>query len=173
MYNFKGINIEINIEGIKRQNTLNQDIQINPADLDTEFKDQALKFIYWATLSELAKDLANRKKYELDMFYARLDHSIRQNAVVNNIKLTEKMVENTVVTNEEYQKAMKEYNEARKQAGILQVAKEAFNQRKDMLVSLGANYRAEGSADPILLKEAAKQKLANKAINLKKEKKND
>ena len=105
----------------------------------------------------------SKKKYELDMLYASIDHKARQAALASKVKLTEKMVENTVITDQEFQQAKREYLEAKKEFGVLQAGREAFIQRKEMLISLGANYRAEGNADPVLLQEKAKQKAAQKA----------
>ena len=68
------------------------------------------------------------------------------------------MVENEVITDPRYQKTMTEYLSIKKDHGMLQAGREAFTQRKEMLISLGANYRAEGNADPVILQEVAKQK---------------
>jgi vacuolar-type H+-ATPase subunit D/Vma8 len=77
------------------------------------------------------------------------------------------MVENTVIANEEYQKAMFQYLELKKQLGMLQAGKDAIEQKKDMLISLGANYRAEASSNPSILMDAARER-ARKAVASKK-----
>lgn len=161
--NFAGLEVNVTIGGIDYQATLEDDIRIRAHDLDAEFLEQARKFSWWAMVAELAKDQVGRVKYELEQLYARLDAMKRAEAVAAKVKKTEKMVENEVITSPDYQVKYKEYLEAKKHYGMLQAGREAFVQRKEMLISLGANYRAEGSADPVLLQEKAKQKAADQA----------
>jgi len=162
-YNFKGLDISVTFNGVTYQSSLEEDVKINSSDLDGEFVEQPRKYVWWAVLSEIAKDLVAQKKYEMEMLYARLDHEKRTAAMAAKVKLTERMVENEVITDTRYQKCMAEYLEIKKQNGVLGAGKEAFAQRKDMLISLGANYRAEGNADPVILQEVAKNKAANMA----------
>lgn len=161
--NFAGLEVNVTIGGIDYQATLDDDIRIRAHDLDAEFLEQARKFSWWAMVAELAKDQMGRLKYELDQLYARLDCKSRADAAANKVKKTEKMVENECITSPEYQQAYQEFLEAKKHYGMLQAGREAFVQRKEMLISLGANYRAEGSADPVLLQEKAKAKAAEQA----------
>jgi hypothetical protein len=161
--NFTGLEVNVDIGGITYTASLEEDIEIDGQDLDAEFLTQARKFAWWAMVSELAKDLMNRRKYDLDQLYARLDHKVRMEAScppapAKPIKLTEKMVENSVITSPEYKAAYETYLEIKKYYGMLSAGREAFVQRKEMLISLGANYRAEGNADPVLLQERAKAK---------------
>jgi hypothetical protein len=62
------------------------------------------------------------------------------------------MVENTVITDPKYVELQEKYLDAKRNAGVLKSARDAMIHRKDMLVQMGANYRAEGSSD-ISLKE--------------------
>lgn len=161
---FDGLVVEpIELEGQKFDNCLEQDVAINTADLDSEFCNQTERFAWWAFLSELAKDLVARKKNELRILYAQLDYKSRAEAVVRNVKLTEKMVENQVVTHQDYQQCTVELIHAQKVHGILTAGKESLAQRKDMLISLGANLRAGSNPDLISLIEGAKATAAAKA----------
>lgn len=162
-HNFKGLDVEVTFNGITYQSSLEEDITINPSDLDSEFVEQSRKYAWWAILSEVAKDLMGQKKYQMELLYAKLDHEKRTAAMTNKVKLTEKMVENEVITDPRYQKMMAEFLSIKKDYGVLLAGKEAFTQRKEMLISLGANYRAEGNADPVILQEVAKQKAASLA----------
>lgn len=69
------------------------------------------------------------------------------------MKLTEKMVENEVITNPLYEAAMQAYLQAKKEHGLLMVGREAMGHRKEMLISLGANYRAEAN-DPYVAQKS-------------------
>lgn len=157
------------IDGTHYPVAISDDLRINPTDLETEYCNQPQLYRYYGELAEEAKDEMARKKVELERLYAIVDEKVRtQNAI--NIqeakrsghspppKLTEKMVENCVITNDEYVSKQLEYFAARRQAGILKVYQDAMQQRLQSLINIGANYRAEGSADPILLREAVKDR---------------
>jgi hypothetical protein len=121
------------------------------------------RFAWWATVVELARDKVARTKYQLDRIYALKDHAVRLELTNAKAKMTEKIVENSVVTSQEYQEVMFNLLEAKKQLGLAMAGKEALTQRKDMLISLGANMRAEGSSNLSILKDAAKQRWEEKA----------
>lgn len=160
---FRGLEVRFEINGVTYEGSLDDEITIESADLDGEFVEQARKFAWWAMLSELAKDKQAVIKNELDQLYARLDHKVRSEAAAATdpagksapVKLTEKMVENSVITDPMYQKVMKEYLEAKKEYGLLSAGRDAFAQRKEMLISLGANYRMQ-SFDPVVNTEKAR-----------------
>ena len=58
-----------------------------------------------------------------------------------------------------------EYAEANGEAAILEAAKDAMDQRKDMLISLGAQLRSEGNnADLSVKKEQVKEMLRKKKV---------
>jgi len=150
--NFKGLEVTFEVNGITYSGGLDSDLEIDRDDLNGEFQEQAKKFAWWAALSELAKDKQAGLKHELDKVYARLDHASRSNAAASipPVKLTEKMVENEVITSPIYEQAMQNYLQAKKEYGLLMAGREAMSQRKEMLISLGANYRAEAN-DPLIV----------------------
>lgn len=160
------------IDGVNYPITIADDLDINPTDLETEFCNQADCYRRYGELAEIAQDEAERYKVELGRLYATVDERVRiENAISNQeakkvgatpVRMTEKMVENCVITDPEYIKQQLKYFEARKQAGVLKVYKEAMQHRLQMLIGIGANYRAEGQADPVLLREAVKQRYRQK-----------
>lgn len=163
--NFKHANPNLELEpGVVLTSEIQDDLYINHADLQEEFLRQPELFAWWASTCELAKDLVARQKFLLERLAANIDHQARMEAETasqalgKTVKLTEKMVENTVIGNKEYQTAMLQYLELKKQYGMLQAGKEAIEQKKDMLISLGANYRAEASSNPRILMDAARER---------------
>jgi hypothetical protein len=154
--NYSGIQIDVVIQGEKYASDLNLDLLINDSLLEEEFIDQPRKFAWWAAVEILARDQFEVKKTQLKRLYAVIDKRTRDAGVESGKKLTEKMVENTVLTDLEYQKAENELGNIKKQYNFAHVGKEAFEQRKEMLISLGANYRAEITADPTIVKEKEK-----------------
>jgi hypothetical protein len=171
--NFSHANPNLELEpGVVLTSEIQDDLYINNADLQEEFLRQPELYAWWASTCELAKDLVAKQKFFLERLAANIDHQARMEAeqasqaLGKPVKLTEKMVENTVIGNSEYQKAMYHYLELKKQLGMLQAGKDAIEQKKDMLISLGANYRAEASSNPSILMDAAKER-ARKAMAAK------
>lgn len=163
----------IEIDGVQYPITIANDLEINPTDLETEFCNQGQRYRYYGELSEEVADKAARLKVELERLYAKIDERARSKNHIDIIeakenkrpvppKWTEKMVENFVIDNNEYVALQAEYLQAKKEAGILKVYKEAMQHRLMMLQGLGANYRAEGNADPVLLREAVKDRYRRK-----------
>jgi len=126
------------------------DLRCKP--LSEAFFEQAELFGWYATAYELAMDVESRLKEEVARMYARLDHMHRTNGKASGVKMTEKMVENTVITDPQYVKLYGDYLDAKRNSGLLKSTKEAMIHRRDMLIQMGANYRAEGQSD-ITIKE--------------------
>lgn len=116
-------------------------LDINKDDLDNEFADQPVKYFYWAALTEVANDKMLRLKHALEHTYAQIEFEVRTSAKENSVKLTEAMVEGQTKSHTKYQSKLDEYLDACALVGKLKACKEAMAQRKDMLVSLGANNR--------------------------------
>lgn len=135
-------------------NDLTEHLAISNKPINDAFTDHAGLFAWYATAYELASAHESRLKTELGRKYALLDANARQQAKQAGVKMTEKMVENTVITSPAYKTLEDDYLKAKMNAGLLKAAKDAMIHRKDMLVQLGANYRAEGASD-ISLKEKA------------------
>lgn len=158
MRDFKGLEVNFETAGITYNASLDEDTQIDQGDLDSEFADQPRKFAWWAMVCELAKDRVAVLKTQLDRLYATVDHRVRTEAITNKVKLTEKMVENSVITDPEYVNLQKEWLKARKDHAMLARGVEALAQRKEMLISLGANARASLTAGPRINEEHSKAK---------------
>ena len=155
MRDFNGLEVNFETARITYTANLDEDTQIDQMDLDTEFAEQPRKFAWWAMVCELAKDRVQVLKTQLERLYAQIDYKVRMEAVTAKAKLTEKMVENTVITNADYVKSQKEYLTARKDHAMLSRGVEALAQRKEMLISLGANARASLTAGPRINQEAS------------------
>ena len=170
---FTGLNTDLEVGDITRGNPIDEDVRINPVDLDYEFQTHPEKYAWWAFLAEHAKAEVDMMKNRLAVLYAQLDFNVRDKARREDeqakeqkrkpIKYTEKMVESEVLTSQEYQEAQLALLQARKTAGLATAGRMSMDHRRDMLLQLGANYRTEGAADPVILKEAAKDKARERA----------
>lgn len=139
-------------------NELREHVSLQHKPIQEAFKEHAELFAWYATAYELASDHESRLKTELGRKYAMLDASARQQAKQAGVKMTEKMVENTVITSPAYRSLEDDYLRAKRDSGLLKAAKDAMVHRRDMLIQLGANYRAEGASDISLLTQAALNK---------------
>lgn len=128
-------------------NNLQNHLDLRSQNVNESFCDHSELFAWYATAYELSLDVESRAKESLARLYARSDHSTRMDAKSAGVKLTEKMVENTVITDPEYIKEQEKYLDAKRNTGLLKAAKDAMIHRRDMLIQMGATYRAEGNSD--------------------------
>lgn len=142
-------------------NRLGEDLSVNHSALSDVFATHAEKFAWYSTAYELAQDHEARLKEELARTYARVDHKIRMEAKGANVKMTEKMVENSVITHPIYTELQEKYLDAKRNSGLLKAARDAMIHRRDMLIQMGANYRAEGASDISLREQQYRQQHGN------------
>lgn len=145
------------VAGVVYDSKLSEDLNVNQAHLNDEYVTHAERFAWYSTAHDLALDYELRTKAELDRLYAQLDYTVRTEALNAGVKMTEKKVENSVITRPEYVKKQEELFDAKRNAALLKSAMYAMIHKKEMLISLGANYRAEGASDISLKIEQYKQ----------------
>lgn len=177
----------LNIEVVTRTSTnqidLAEDLRINSVDINKDFCEQPAKFAYWATVAVQAQALVDRKKMEVDKqddyirktLVGELDAEVRQEMEMNGEKATETKVTNRIYIHERYKEEVaklydlkEELLELQQKSALLNVAKDAMVQRKDALISLGAQLRLEGNNSTDLSLKAAevigKNRAGRKAI---------
>ena len=140
------------------QDILMTELKYSPENINDAFVDQPAKFAYWATLAAQAKALVQEKTLEVEhqedymkkTLYGKLDSQIREELEQNNKKSTEARITGLIVSNPEYLGELDELHRLQEQLlklqhkySLLSIAKEAFIQRKDMIISLGANLRQD------------------------------
>lgn len=138
---------------------LQAQLAIDKSVLDDEVIRQPVLFY---TISEQLTDAVAERdaaKEELGAVDAELDGVWRKKLAKIHAKVTEKMVENHVITSAEHEKAFNAYIASKTKADKLLALKEAFQQRSYMLrdlVSLySANYYEETSIKPSKAQEAS------------------
>lgn len=143
------------------------DLKINEDDINSSFVEQPSLFAWWATLATMARAKANQLKLDMEKqedyikktLKGELDAEVRKQFELDGVKATESKVENGIYSHPRYTQAMEEYYQLRKtfldadaDAAFLESAKEAFNHRKEMLISVGANLRSEWNNSDVGLK---------------------
>lgn len=154
--NMKILQMDISLNSENYSMDLSNDMLINVANINESYQDQPSKFAWWATLATLARSKANKLKQQLDReqdyikttLTGTLDSKVRQQLELDGEKITETKVTNAIYTHPEYishkekvAQFQEEYLEADEQARLLEMGKETMNQRKEMLISLGAQLR--------------------------------
>lgn len=151
-----GLPERITIGGVDYPNTLSEDVRINQGALIIDFTEHVEKMAYWATLYEMSLAEALALKNELSRAYAHADKSVRENAKMSSVRVTEKMVENSAITHPIYTEVQAEYEATKLRTGLLKAARDAMIHRRDMLIQLGATARAEGASDISIREQAVK-----------------
>jgi energy-converting hydrogenase A subunit M len=121
-----------------------KELKCSEETINDDLKDQPSFFAWYAVLSEIAQAEMAEAKSTLEMSEALLDEQIRKNA--GGDKVTETMIKNKIRLDPTYQAAQDNFATARKNVGILGAIKESFYHRKDILISLASNMRAQ--SDP-------------------------
>lgn len=177
------LNITVKTKNSENDVDLGADLKINSADINQDFCEQPAKFAWWATVAVQAQALVDRKKMEVDRqddyirktLVGELDAEVRQEMEMNGEKATETKVTNRIYIHECYKAEVaklydlkEELLELQQKSALLNVAKDAMVQRKDALISLGAQLRLEGNNSTDLSLKAAevigKSRAGRKAI---------
>lgn len=145
-----------------------EELKINRTNLSESYIDQPAKFAWYAVLAAKASAQAYALKNAIDQkddyirkqLTGKLDAEVRKQLELDGEKVTEGKVTNAINCHEEYLQEVEELNALRdkyvlikEDADILMGIKEAFDQRKDMLISLGAQMRADMSNLELTMKE--------------------
>jgi hypothetical protein len=123
--------------GFIKERSFIEEIEIDKFSLDKECATNGEKVIYWGSKWAEANALREEAKKRLDEVRANLDLSIRENPESFGVvtKLTETMIEQLIKRHSEYKKAYEDYISAKRVAEELNMVKEAFLQRKDLLLA--------------------------------------
>lgn len=123
---------------------LMQELQINEHDLQTEFKLQASKYVYWASVLEQVRGYLEASELQEEKIKASLYENARSALIAEGSpKPTKDQVEAWIMRQENYINAREQvlgYNKFVKQ---LQYVVKSFEQRRDMLTQIGADVRKQ------------------------------
>ena len=131
------------------------DLTINKHELDIEWMNQPRLFAEWGEKLVNAEEKVDKAKAQLELVRAQVDSKIRLEN--SSIKVTENFISNAIMQDKNYQKAIADHIEAKKQQGIIEIARKAFefqrNKALDRLTDLFlSNYWAEprGKAEGLI-----------------------
>lgn len=147
-----------------------RDTRISEVDLDKAFFEQSSLRAYYGALAAEYESFANRLETVVEAKEAVLAREIRAQALAENKKLSEKMVEELVRSDPKWIKMKNAVYEAQAQATIAKAFVQSLIDRRDMLIQLGADRRDESKGQLRMLeiqKDNAKlASIRQKAYNL-------
>ena len=147
-----------------------RDTRISEVDLDKAFFEQSSLRAYYGALAAEYESFANRLETVVEAKEAVIARQIRAQALNENKKLSEKMVEELVRSDPKWIKMKNAVYEAQAQATIAKAFVQSLIDRRDMLIQLGADRRDESKGQLRMLeiqKDNAKlASIRQKAQNL-------
>jgi len=159
-----------------------KDLTIDAEMLDVEWVKQPRLYMKYSELSAQADKECQKAKENLDAVVAQLDSEIRKTAQMNETKITEAAIRNTLILRPEYKKAFETYTEKTYQASIISAAVKAFEHRKKALESLvqlwigsyfsGPKQPRDASSISDMVEQSARGKLRER-MNRKQEDNNE
>lgn len=132
-----GLKVFVDVDQLKK------DLQVNPNDLDDAVISQAPMFVHYAQQAAQARRQWEKSKLAAEVTESQLDSAWRKKFLEDGTKITEKVVENAVKSDPRYIKAHTQVIEARALYDIANDAREAYMQRKDMIVQVSVDRRRE------------------------------
>lgn len=124
------------------------------SDLSEEFTKQASYYAHWGFTSVRAADrvrmLEERKELVFSQLYAEYREKNPKDSKENDCKAY-------IRKHSLYKEVSKKLREAEQQQDILKIAVRAFEMRRDMLIQLGAQHRAEFDSTDLSLKKKAQR----------------
>ena len=148
---------------------------IEESALDIEWLNQPSLFLKYARQLAQSEKYMDESKENLDLCKAKIDFEIRENPEEFYLgKLTEPLILNTIIQQEEYKNKSNNYIEAKHEVKLLVQIVKALDQRKNALENLvrlhGQSYFSGPSEPRDLIREANKNKIrkdSNDKIKIK------
>jgi hypothetical protein len=139
---------------------------VTETNLDNCMMSQASLRAYHGAVAARAEAQASSIKARFEVKEAQLYNHHRKAFVEAGEKATEKAVENAVKTDPKWIAMKMMVIEAESIAAVAKSCKEALNDRRDMVIQLGADRRDESKGQArVLAAQAERDHLTNRAVN--------
>jgi len=116
-------------------------IVIDEHSLSKEMSLQAGNYLFVAEQAVRADAVYNTSKYALDQLGAEIDSQVRMKAEADKKKVTEKLIEKEVDRHPRYKDQRIKVIKAKAEMEMLKARREAWYQRKDLLVQMAIKER--------------------------------
>ncbi len=138
-------------------NNYKEDLVIDQFSLDKEWRQQSLLYAHWAEKAVDASFEYDKAKERLDVTRAELDMNIRKDPLSFGIeKVTEGSIQSTIIGNAIFQEASNKLFETKRDAKLLEVARDSFEHRKRALEKLTDLFLSKYYSEPYVSEPAKK-----------------
>jgi hypothetical protein len=117
-------------------------LAVNTDDLAGELKEQPSTFFYWSCMWALAARKRRHQKIALKEVEAKLGRRFKESLRAEDpkIRVSERMLDDYLAEQSEYQEVLQAYTQAEYTESMLEVAKDSFKQRGQMLIELSRTH---------------------------------
>ena len=141
--------IKMNIQGKEYDLQYLQELQVAEETINENLKDQPALFAFYAVLEEVAEAEYVEAKLRVEIVEAQLDYEYRKTSE----KVTENLIRNKIRCDDKYLSAVVAMNDAKKNTGILKAIKDSFSHRKEIVIALASNMRAQMDSEIFVKKQ--------------------
>tara|TARA_R110002020_G_scaffold400856_1_gene611161 strand:+ start:1990 stop:2436 length:447 start_codon:yes stop_codon:yes gene_type:complete len=117
--------------------------KIDRTNMDVELSRHASHYSYYSAMQDLCKKRLDDKNLDLTMYMARTRKEKTEEGRTLTKKPTAKDLDDYVLSQQEYGAICREVNELTLKYNMLRSLVQSLGQKKDLLVQLSANMRAE------------------------------
>lgn len=139
--NIDDFRITIKTQDGKTAQLTGRDLQIDPTNINDNLSKQPALYAWFATVHEMARTKREQTENELELLYSTLYREVKNNTA--GMKVTEKETDSIIETNPKYVGMKKTLLGMHEQERIAAVARDAYSHRKDCLITLASNLRAQ------------------------------
>lgn len=134
---------ESNLKTFIDTDRLSEDLSFTQTNISLAMTRQASLFAHYSMLAHKAQFQADRADQQVDLVEAQLDQKYRDAFATAGTKVTENMIKSAIIKDSKYQAALIRKHESKAIAEMVKSAADSFRHRRDMLIQVGADLRAE------------------------------
>jgi hypothetical protein len=149
-----GTKIVINTQQGKKRFDIGKLFIIDENDLTTAFIKQAASYAFFSTLIATAERNVAKRDLMKDQEYAVADEYYRADLTAKGEKYTEAVVKSLILRDSDYASAFEDLEAAKYELNLLKAICKAYEQKGNMLQSLGSHLRSELSMTGMRINEA-------------------
>lgn len=138
---------------VKISEQVQDDLRVDPDDLNMEFLKQPGLTHHYGTMEVLAEDRFEEAKIEHDVLVAKITEEKRRTYELSGQRIAKATLDGIVSMDPRVRDSSKNLKEARKAKKLAKVAMKAIDHRMSVLISLGANQRAQMQSEPSIRDE--------------------
>ena len=126
---------------------LNEVLTVDEHNLNRAYVEQAALYAWWSAARAIASKYSAQLKKKLDLRRSELARNLRKESDESLLRWTLSDIEARILADDQYGLLADKLIEAQYHEQLLTGVCEALDQRKEMLISLGAQMRTEARQD--------------------------